>query len=255
MNAVYDSTFIRERVLQRDASTPLQDHGLSLDGVVVCRTTMDTVLKENLGITDAKSLFDALKKQAKGKDPRIALAVGEIRQGMIACAADVRWIPHNHQLVDPLTKRLHKSNLQALMRTMRSGTYMLRSEEDEMAYRKRIRESGQTLQRVKGKAPVINQEDEDGQERFVYGTEFYNTTDPEEIGLVRQPEKHVEMTPRSGMDFDATLGYPGEGPPNSSVPLTPLVSRLGPPRDLDRKRSRICGRENHWGNECPFKKR
>ena len=61
-NASYDSTFIRYRVVQWDTSTPLQAHGLSLDGVVVCISSTDEVLKENLAITDAKSLFDALKK-------------------------------------------------------------------------------------------------------------------------------------------------------------------------------------------------
>ena len=164
-NAADDSTFIRGKVLQWDASTPLQAHNLCLDGGLICRSDADKTLRENLAITDAKSLYDALKKQAKGKEPRTALAAGEIKQGMIACGAQVRWIPHNHQLCDPLTKRMHKANLQALMRTMRSGRYRLRSEGDELAYRRQVRESGQTLQRIKGKAPAAadaSHDDDDG---------------------------------------------------------------------------------------------
>ena len=150
-NAAYDSTFIRDKVLQWDASTPIPAHNLCFDGVLLCRADADRTLRENLAITDAKSLYDALKKQAKGKEPRIALAAGEIRQGMNACGVQVRWIPHNEQLCDPLTKRMHKANLQALMRVMRAGRYKLRSEGDELAYRRQVRESGRTLQRIKGK--------------------------------------------------------------------------------------------------------
>ena len=60
---------------------------------------------------------------------------------------------------------MHKANLQALMRTMRSGRYRLRSEGDELAYRRQVKESGQTLQRIKGKAPAavdaIHDDDEE----------------------------------------------------------------------------------------------
>ena len=71
-NAAYDSTFIRDKVLQWDASRPLQAHNLCLDGVLICRSDADRI-----AITDATSLYDALKKQAKGKEPRLALAAGE----------------------------------------------------------------------------------------------------------------------------------------------------------------------------------
>ena len=115
-----------------------------------CRDTTDAVLQEHLAITDAKALYDAIKAQAAGKEPRIALAIGEIKQSMIAIGLRPRWVPHNVMLADPLTKEVSKSNLTPLM-NVKTGMYRMSSEKDEEGYRKEVRESGQTISRLKGK--------------------------------------------------------------------------------------------------------
>ena len=62
-----------------------------------------------------------------------------------------RWIPHNRMVADALTKLFHKANVQPILSLMRSGQYQMRSELDEVQYRERLKETGQTLTRMKGK--------------------------------------------------------------------------------------------------------
>eukprot|EP00971_Amphidinium_carterae_P322936 6418347-Amphidinium_carterae.5 len=51
-------------------------------GVGMLCTAGSEQMHSNLAITDAKSLCDALKGQARGKEPRIAIATAEAKQGM-----------------------------------------------------------------------------------------------------------------------------------------------------------------------------
>ena len=51
-------------------------------------------------------------------------------------------------MADPLTKRLHKANLQPLPQVMKSGHCTLGSELDEEEFRLREREAGCMLQRL-----------------------------------------------------------------------------------------------------------
>ena len=64
----------------------------------------DKHLKATLGITDAKSLYDSVKREAKSKEWRVALAVSEMKQSMAIVDAGIRWIPHNLMLSDPLPR-------------------------------------------------------------------------------------------------------------------------------------------------------
>ena len=118
------------------------------------------MLRETLGITDAKSLYDAVQKEAKIREPRVALAVAEINQSMAIVSAGVRWIPHNIMLADGLTKKLTKANLGPLMKVMSRGTYQMRSEVDERLYREQVKDDGLKVARIKGRRDrdQINQE-------------------------------------------------------------------------------------------------
>ena len=108
-------------------------------------------LPSNLAITDAKSLYDALRREARGKEPRVAIAVGEIKQSLIVTGCTARWCPHNEMICDPLTERMHKTNLRPLLKLMHTGVYRLGSELEEMDYRDKEKAEGRTLQRLEGK--------------------------------------------------------------------------------------------------------
>jgi hypothetical protein len=123
---------------------------VQLNGSLYIRSDVDKRLRENLCITDAKSLYDSLAKEAKGKEPRIDISTAEIKQSMAAVVVKQRWIPHNEMICDPLTKSFGKANLRALLATMRSGKLKLGSEKDELNYRKSLKEEGKAVPRKKG---------------------------------------------------------------------------------------------------------
>ncbi len=57
-----------------------------------------------------------------------------------------RWAPHV-----PLTKKTKDAHLFPLLQVMASGYYKLKAEKDELSYRRDLKESGQTVTRLKGK--------------------------------------------------------------------------------------------------------
>eukprot|EP00971_Amphidinium_carterae_P184570 3664434-Amphidinium_carterae.1 len=101
---------------------------LSSQGTVIARDSTSDALKENVVVTDAKSLFDGLKRDARGKEPRVGLAVAELKQGMSLMGMKVRWIPHGVMLADAFTKPYTKANLAPLMHVLRNGWFQLTDE-------------------------------------------------------------------------------------------------------------------------------
>jgi len=91
-------------------------------------------------ITDAKSLYDNLmQEQYTGAEQRAALEICVIRDSLDALGGNARWIPHDHNPADCLTKL--KGNVEPLLKLLRDGSYQLVAEQDEMAQRKHYRET------------------------------------------------------------------------------------------------------------------
>ena len=76
---------------------------------------------KNVGIVDAKSLYDHLSKEGIGatSDKRTALEMQVIRQTLAETGSEVRWIPHPKMVVDCLTKR--EGNSSPLYELLQSG--------------------------------------------------------------------------------------------------------------------------------------
>ena len=54
----------------------------------------DDKLKQNIVVTDAKALYDALHRQClKAKEKQVALVTAEIKQVMAVAGLVARWIP------------------------------------------------------------------------------------------------------------------------------------------------------------------
>eukprot|EP00971_Amphidinium_carterae_P121859 2413179-Amphidinium_carterae.4 len=98
--SAFRSDWARERLYAWESN-----QARDLQGLLIARDGTSEELKSGVAITDAKSLYDALRGQAKGKEPRVALATVEIKQGMAMLGLAPRWVPHNHMLVDSLTKK------------------------------------------------------------------------------------------------------------------------------------------------------
>ena len=94
------------------------------------------------GITDCKSLFDALhspSSPSKVEDKRVAIDLSIIRQCMERTGLDVRWCPTELMLADALTKDL--ADPSDLLRTILiHGKYQLSEEASVLALKKEQRD-------------------------------------------------------------------------------------------------------------------
>ena len=60
------------------------------DGVIIFRDDAHKECEKHLAIIDAKSLYDSLRREARGREPRVAIAVGEIKQSLVAANCSIR---------------------------------------------------------------------------------------------------------------------------------------------------------------------
>eukprot|EP00971_Amphidinium_carterae_P328638 6460622-Amphidinium_carterae.1 len=111
-----------------------------LSGTLLARSNSHDHLQQSICVTDAKSLFDSLRRDVRGREPRLAVTVAELRQGLGLLNMSVRWIPHNIMLVDGFTKPFTKSNLSPLLRFLKSGHFTISDEDSQLAARQQERE-------------------------------------------------------------------------------------------------------------------
>ena len=101
----------------------------------------------SVAIIDAKSLFDAAAtEQSSGDCDRSALEVAIIQDSIARCRGRVRWVPHNFNPSDALTKvaGAHEKPMMDLLRTSR---LKIQAEEQALA------EGRQHEHRMKTKSP------------------------------------------------------------------------------------------------------
>ena len=92
-----------------------------------------------VSITDAKSLYDNLvREQWAGTEKRAALEICVIRDSLEALNGRARWVPHEENPVDCMTK-LH-GNAARMLQLMRTASYKLVVEKEELVRRKEYRE-------------------------------------------------------------------------------------------------------------------
>ena len=108
-------------------------------------------------IVDAKALFDAIAyEQTAGDDRRSALEVAVIKESVSLVGGRMRWIPHNHNPADALTKHAG-AHAQPLVQLLRTGSLMLRPMEEVLAEGKqgehRAKISSRTASRLLSQRP------------------------------------------------------------------------------------------------------
>eukprot|EP00435_Cladocopium_sp_Y103_P013823 s2886_g3.t1 len=88
---------------------------------------------QSLAIVDAKSVFDAsATEQATGEDDRSALEIAIIQDSLNRCAGRVRWVPHNRNPSDMLTK-LQGAHEIPMMQLLRTSTFRIQDEETTLS--------------------------------------------------------------------------------------------------------------------------
>ena len=93
-----------------------------------------------LGVIDAKSLYDALlSEQTQQDDARAFLEIGVIRDDAALLGLSTRWIPHNLNPADALTKA-DKAHTDPLIKMLATATFQISPEEDEMERRSQEKE-------------------------------------------------------------------------------------------------------------------
>eukprot|EP00971_Amphidinium_carterae_P266178 5279948-Amphidinium_carterae.1 len=108
----------------------------STTGLLVARADCSSPLLESVCVTDAKSLFDSLKREAKSREPRVAVAVAELKQGLSVLNLGIRWIPHQEMICDGFTKSFSQGHLSPLLSLMRTGFARLVAEDKQLENRK-----------------------------------------------------------------------------------------------------------------------
>ena len=84
----------------------------------------------SLAIVDAKSLFDgAASEQASGEDDRSALEIAIIQDSLARCKGRLRWIPHNLNPADMLTK-LSQAHELPIMKLLSMSQFQISAEQE-----------------------------------------------------------------------------------------------------------------------------
>ncbi|CAE7305094.1 unnamed protein product, partial [Symbiodinium sp. KB8] len=83
----------------------------------------------SLAIIDAKALFDSLLSDQPCDCERTNLEIAVIRESLQVCRARTRWVPHNVNPADALTK-FQGCHLEPLVKMLKSSRYQI-SDEDE----------------------------------------------------------------------------------------------------------------------------
>ena len=115
---------VRQRVLEDDHA------GTRGEPTVIASDDPNYQDPLSLAVVDAKSLFDtAATEQAAGEDDRSALEVAIIQDSLSKCRGRVRWIPHNMNPADMLTK-LAQAHEAPMMNLLRTSHFQIAEEEE-----------------------------------------------------------------------------------------------------------------------------
>ena len=84
----------------------------------------------SLAVMDAKALFDNLTTdQSQGEDERSALEVAIIKESLLVTAGRSRWIPHNRNPADALTK-MDGAHTEPMLSLLKSNVFQIEEEEE-----------------------------------------------------------------------------------------------------------------------------
>ena len=113
------------------------DLGLRGTGTVIASEAESYRDPLTVALTDAKSLFDgANTEQAQGEDARSSLEIAVIQESLAQCRGRLRWILHNRNPSDALTK-VENAHCEPLLHMMSSNHLQIEEEEAEIIAREK----------------------------------------------------------------------------------------------------------------------
>ena len=115
----------------------------------VLKTDRPTVIDPQVTLcSDSKGLFDALNNELPQDDKKSAIETPIIDQMLASMVGRARWIPHNVNPADGLTK-LKGAHLRPLLDLLNDGCYHLITEEAQLKQRKEEKENLGQARRLK----------------------------------------------------------------------------------------------------------
>ena len=112
-----------------------EDDAGGLQGAATVLASEDPLFSDplSLAVVDAKSIFDAsTTEQSQGSDDRTALETAIIRDSLSRLKGRVRWIPHNCNPSDSLTK-LFQAHEKPMMDLLRTNHFQIQAEDAVLA--------------------------------------------------------------------------------------------------------------------------
>ena len=129
------ATLTSFRVSRFDPRSLAQDieveMGLRGPPTVIAAKGPKFVDSQTIGIIDAKSVFDSTssaERQFQGEDGRAALEATIIQENLAKLRARLRWIPHNVNPSDGLTKLPQQAHMQPLYDLLRRHSMRIQRE-------------------------------------------------------------------------------------------------------------------------------
>ena len=123
-----------------------EELGLKSTDTVIAKESANFRDPLTIGVVDAKSLFDgANSEQAHGDDDRSALEIAIIHESLGKLLGRMRWIPHNRNPADALTK-LTGAHMAPMMLLLKANEFMIEEEGDV------LQQGRQAVHRMKVKA-------------------------------------------------------------------------------------------------------
>lgn len=109
------------------------DGGLRGKPVVIAAENPDFADPLSVAVVDAKSVFDASSsEQAAGDDDRTALEIAVIQDSLSKTRGRIRWVPHNENPADILTK-LFQAHEIPMLQLLKKCTWRIQQEEEILA--------------------------------------------------------------------------------------------------------------------------
>ena len=91
-------------------------------------------------VMDAKALYDALlSEQQNQDDERAALECSLIREDMEALGCRPRWVPHDKNPADALTK-CEGVHFEPMSRLLRTSSFSIREKSEELEQRRAVKD-------------------------------------------------------------------------------------------------------------------
>lgn len=129
---------------------------------VVASESQEFVDPGSILVVDAKLLYDTMNtEQSHGSDDRVALELAIIPESVTVVKGRVRWVPHNRNPSDALTK-VNGVRAEPLLQLLRTGRYAIQEEDDVLEQGK------QSQHRMKISATRRGQENFFGVERLEF---------------------------------------------------------------------------------------